>query len=143
MGTDSLNDLDENRAEAGYHPPPVSAGVPAGAKAVTFLSALLLLVMAAAGGLWRGAEMAAAVLISGLVAIGNFWLLARIVVKTTSRDDAGVGALVGPLLAKFGLLGVSLGLLALVFRMDPMGLLLGVGVVFPAIILHTVAEQLR
>lgn len=83
--------------------------------------------------------MASGVLGGGVLGLVNFWLLARIVVKTTG-DEMSAGALAGRLFAKFAILGGVLGLLILFLRLDPVGLLLGLGVIFPAILLGSLMD---
>ena len=89
--------------------------------------------------LWGG-ESAVGVLAGGAIALVNFWLLARLVVKTTTGEDMEAGALIGNLFLKLGLLGLSVGIALLVFEVDGIGFVLGVSVIFVSVIVVTVAE---
>jgi hypothetical protein len=86
--------------------------------------------------------MGLAVLGGGFVALANFWLLSRIVVNTTGGALNG-GVLFGHMVTKFVLLVVSLGLVIVLLRLDPIGVLVGVGTIFPAILLGSLIDVFR
>tara|TARA_B100000029_G_scaffold258930_1_gene255587 strand:+ start:2082 stop:2504 length:423 start_codon:yes stop_codon:yes gene_type:complete len=140
-----LTDKDEIALEDGGEklPLPVTGGLPRGAGRVAALSALLLVPAVAAFWLTDRQDTAVGILGGGIVAIGNFWFLARIVVVATGRETMEIGAMMGRLFAKFLVLGASLGFLVLVLRLDGFGVLLGVGVVFPAIVLASLMDVLN
>ncbi len=101
-------------------PPPVTRGLTPGARRIAFL-ALLLLVPACVGGfLLGGTSVALGALAGGLIAVGNFAVLSTV--------------MAGLLMKLFGV-GVSLGVIVLLIRWDPLGVLLGVSVIFPAVLL--------
>jgi hypothetical protein len=106
------------------------------------LSFFLLVPVVAASGLIADAGMGFGVLGGGLVALANFWLLARIVVDTTSGEMKGT-VLFGRMVAKFILLAASLGIVIVLFRLDPLGVLIGVGTIFPAILLGSLIDIFR
>jgi len=126
-------------SEPGRFPAPVASGLTVGARRIVAISVCLVVVVAIAAYLYSGLAMASGVLGGGVLGLVNFWLLARIVVKTTG-DEMSAGALAGRLFAKFAILGGVLGLLILFLRLDPVGLLLGLGVIFPAILLGSLMD---
>jgi hypothetical protein len=85
-----------------------------------------------------GIDGAIGVAVGGVIALANFWVLARIVVKLTSGEDVPPALLIGRLFAKFTGIGVVLGVLILVVEVDPLGLLLGLSVVVAAVIAASV-----
>ncbi len=89
-----------------------------------------------------GFERALGVLGGGAVAVVNFWLLARIVVKTTSGQELGLPTMLSRLAVKFGLLAGSLVVVVLILRMDALGVLVGLSVIFAAVLLSQVVEWL-
>jgi len=123
-------------------PPPVTRGLPRGAGRVAGLSTLLLVPAVAAFWLMDRQDTAVGILGGGVVAIVNFWFLARIVVLATTAEAVDLGSMMGRLFAKFLVLGGSLGFLVLVLHLDGFGVLLGVGVVFPAIVLASLMDVL-
>ena len=123
-------------------PPPVSKGIPREARQVAVFAALLLLPAAVAGHSLGGLERGVGVLAGGAVAIANFWLLARIVVKTTAAQEGGVGGVLGRLAVKFGLLAGSLALLVLGLQADAIGVLMGLSVIFAGVLLSQVVDWL-
>ncbi len=141
---DSLESRDGNEPDRTGEklPPPVTEGIPSDARRVAFLAALLLVPAAAAGYTFGGFERGVGVISGGVVAVVNFWLLARIVVKTTTEQDGGVGGVLGRLAVKFGLLAGSLALLVLGLRLDALGVLVGLSVIFAGVILSQVVEWL-
>jgi lipid-A-disaccharide synthase-like uncharacterized protein len=142
---ESLTDRDGTSppaAAAEKLPPPVKNGIPRSARRILLVAAALLLpaaILAATRTGWTGAL---GVLGGGAVALGNFWLLARIVVRVTAGPDLELRALMARLLFKFGLLGASLFAVVLLLRMDPLGVLLGVSVVFVALVLVSIVDWL-
>lgn len=115
-------------------PPPVSEGIPPGARRIAALAGLLLVPTIVLGHQLGGMEGATGVTIGGLLALANFWVLARIVVKLTSGEEVAPATLVGRLMVKFGGLGVALAVLVMVLEVDPLGLLLGLSVLIVAIV---------
>lgn len=141
---DSLESRDGNEPDrAGEKlPPPISEGIPREAARVVFIGALLLIPAAVAGYALGGMSRSFGVLTGGAVALVNFWLLARIVVKTTAAEDTGVGGVLGRLAVKFGLLAGTLALLVLGLRLDALGVLVGLSVIFFGVLLSQVVEWL-
>jgi hypothetical protein len=141
---DSLESRDGNEPDRRGEklPPPITEGIPREARRVALLAALLILPTAVAGFTLGGVPRCAGVVAGGSVAVVNFWLLARIVVKTTAGPEGGVGAVMGRLAVKFGLLAGSLALLVAGLRLDAVGVLLGLSVVFAGVILSQVVEWL-
>ncbi len=123
-------------------PEPLTGGIPATARDILILSSFLLVPVVAAAGLIAGAEMGFGVLGGGIVALANFWLLSRIVVETTSGEVNGA-VLFGRMVAKFVLLAASLGIVILLFRLDSIGVLVGVGTIFPSILLGSLLDVFR
>lgn len=116
-------------------PPPVTRGLTPGARRIAFL-ALLLLVPACVGGfLLGGTSVALGALAGGLIAVGNFAVLSLFVVVVTSGTAPPVSTVMAGLLMKLFGVGVSLGVIVLLIRWDPLGVLLGVSVIFPAVLL--------
>jgi hypothetical protein len=74
----------------------------------------------------------------GLLALANFWIVARIVVKLTSGEEVAPAILIGRLFAKFIGLGAAVGVLVMVVEVDPIGLVLGLSVVVAAVIAASV-----
>ena len=123
-------------------PRPVRNGIPAGSWEIMGLAALLLIPAISGAWLLADVSMAVAVLGGGMVALANFWLLSRIVVKATSGPING-SQLLGRMLSKFLLLVISLGVVVLLLRLNALGVLLGVGTIFPAIILGSLMDLFR
>ena len=109
---------------------------------MAILAALLLIPASVAGWSLGGLERGFGVLAGGAVAVVNFWLLARIVVKTTSGQDQGLPTMLSRLAVKFGLLAGSLIVVVLILQMDALGVLLGLSVIFAAVLLSQVVEWL-
>ncbi len=141
---DSLESRDGNEPDRMGEklPPPVTEGIPRETQRVVLLAALLLVPAAVAGHTLGGIPRGVGVLAGGAVAIVNFWLLARIVVKTTAGPEGGVGAVMGRLAVKFGLLAGSLTLLVVGLQLDAVGVLIGLSVIFAGVILSQVVEWL-
>ncbi len=123
-------------------PEPLTSGIPTAARDILTLASYLLVPITGAAWFFGDMSMSFAVLGGGLVALANFWLLSRIVVKTTSGELNG-GLLFGRMLSKFALLVVSLGVVVWLFQLAPLGVLLGVGTIFPAILLGSLLEVFR
>ncbi len=119
-------------------PPPTSKGIPPGARRIVALAGLLLIPTTVGGWQMSGAPGAAGVVVGGLIALANFWVLARIVVNMTSGEEVPPAVLLGRLFAKFVGLGVGLGVLILVVEVDAIGLLLGLSVVVAAVVAASV-----
>ena len=102
----------------------------------------MLVPVVAAAALIADVQMGFGVLGGGLVALANFWLLSRIVVDTTGGDLKG-SVLFGRMFAKFVLLALSLGIVIVLFRLDALGVLIGVGTIFPAILLGSLIDIFR
>jgi len=123
-------------------PAPMGRGIPGGARRILLIATSLLLPMLLASYLYSGVPMALGVFGGGVLALINFWLLARIVVKTTGGEMQG-SALFGRLFVKYLILAASLGVVILLLRLDSLGLILGVGVIFPAILLGSMFDLFR
>ncbi len=119
-------------------PPPTSQGIPPGARRIAALAGLLLVPTIVGGFQLSGVPGAVGVVAGGLLALANFWVLARIVVKLTSGEEVPPAILIGRLFAKFAGLAAVLGVLVLVVEVDPIGLLLGLSVVVAAVIAASV-----
>ena len=141
---DSLESRDGNEPDRTGEklPPPVTKGIPRESQRVAYLTALLLVPAAVAGTSLGGVPRGVGVLAGGSVAIVNFWLLARIVVKTTADPEGGIGAVMGRLAVKFGLLAGSLALLVAGLQVDAVGVLVGLSVIFAGVLLSQVVEWL-
>ena len=85
-----------------------------------------------------GLDGAIGVFVGGVLALVNFWVLARIVVKLTSGEEVAPAIMIGRLFAKFAGIGAVLGVLILTVEVDPLGLLIGLSVVVVAIIASSV-----
>jgi hypothetical protein len=123
-------------------PDPLRRGIPAGARDVLVFAAFLLVPITVAAILLADLAMGLSVLGGGFVALANFWLLSRIVVNTTGGELNG-GVLFGHMMSKFVLLVASLGLVIVLLRLDAIGVLVGVGTIFPAILLGTLMDVFR
>lgn len=123
-------------------PQPVTRGIPAGARRVVILSALLLVPGFAAAWLVIGPATAVGLVAGGLLSIANLWILARLVVKATAFDDVHWAGLLGQLLFKFGLLGACLWVLVVPLSIDVFGLLVGLSVVLLGAILSQIVDVL-
>jgi hypothetical protein len=121
-------------------PLPTTEGITAGARRLLFLSGLLL--VPASVGAWfvGGLPTVVGVALGGGIALVNFWLLARLVVKSTSGVQTSAGSLVARLTVKFGLVGLLLALGVLAFGIDGFGLLLGLSVTFAAVPLNLFSQ---
>ena len=121
-------------------PLPVTEGIPSGARRIGFLALLLVvpaaLAGAAVGGLWG----AGSVVVGGLISLLNFWVLSRLVVMTTSPDDLSTGKLVFQLMSKLGVLGLLIGGAVFGLGLDPVGLVLGLGVTVAAVPLNLFSD---
>lgn len=125
-------------------PPPVSEGLPRGTRNVALLAALLLLPTTVACGLALGPKVAVGSLCGGALALGNFWLLGRMVVQLTSSDnELAIGPLMARLLSKLALLGICLYALVVWARVDVLGLLAGLSVVVVSTLVSQVFGFLR
>ncbi len=120
-------------------PVPGLRGIPVSARRILVIAAALLVAVLVAAQVFAGVSMALGVAGGGVLALVNFWFLARIVVRTTSGEMQG-SALFGRLLAKYLLLAASLGVVILLLQLDPLGLMLGVGVIFPAIMIGSLLD---
>lgn len=123
-------------------PDPLRSGIPAAARDILVFATFLLIPVTTGAILIANAAMGLAVLGGGLVALANFWLLSRIVVNTTGGALNG-GVLFGHMVSKFVLLLVSLGFVIVLLRLDPIGVLVGVGTIFPAILLGSLIDVFR
>jgi len=90
-----------------------------------------------------GTEAALASAIGGLIGLGNFWLLGRLVVQVTSSDDLAVGPLLGRLLSKLAVLGICLYALIVWGGVDVLGLVAGLSVVVVSTLLSQALGLLR
>lgn len=124
-------------------PPPVTSGLPTGTRKIAFLGLFLLLPTTVACGMQLGTEAALASAIGGLIGLGNFWLLGRLVVQVTSSDDLAVGPLLGRLLSKLAVLGICLYALIVWGGVDVLGLVAGLSVVVVSTLLSQALGLLR
>ena len=92
-------------------------------------SAVLLLVLAALAGLWRGPNWAIALSLSGLLAMLNFFVLGRLIRRMVARS-ASPWILAGSFLLKF--VAVTAILVSMVAVLEPVAVLVGFGVVMMA-----------
>ena len=123
-------------------PEPLTSGIPAAARDILTLASFLMVPIVAAGWLLDGPGMGFAVLGGSLVGLTNFWLLSLIVVKTTGGEGNGA-VLFSRMLSKFALLLGSLAVVIWLFRLEPLGVLLGIGTIFPAILLGALIDVFR
>lgn len=123
-------------------PPPVSRGIPRGARRVVILSALLLIPGFAAAWLIIGAATALGLVAGGLLSIANLWILSRLVVKSTALHDVHWTALTGQLLFKFALIGACLWALVVPLSIDIFGLLVGLSVALVGAVLSQIVDVL-
>ena len=120
-------------------PPAVKRGVPRGVKNVAMLAAGLLFPACFFAGFTWGADAIYGVLGGGAVALGNFWLLSRLVVTVTSGAAVHPVVLLVQLMFKLVLLGFCvLGLLAWL-QLHLVGVVLGLSVVVCAAVLGQLA----
>jgi len=125
-------------------PAPVVRGIPAGARAVVILTAILIAPAAIAAGLTLGSPSALGVLGGGLVGLVNFWVLSRLVVKATSgEDDVHWATLSARLFFKFALLGACLWALIVPLQLEFLGVVLGLSLVMFAAIGSQVIDLVR
>ena len=121
-------------------PQPVSEGLPPGARRIAFLASLLIVPSAFAGLAVGGPHVALSAVVGGLIALINFWFLSRLVVATTSSQDLSTSKLLIRLMSKLAVLGVLLAVAVFALSLDPVGLLLGLTVVFAAVPLNLFSE---
>ena len=136
----SLTDENENAAASQGEalPPPTSQGIPPGARRIAALAGLLMIPTLVGGFQLSGIAGVVGVAAGGLLALANFWIVARIVVKLTSGEEVAPAILIGRLFAKFIGLGAAVGVLVMVVEVDPIGLVLGLSVVVAAVIAASV-----
>lgn len=113
-------------------PPPVTRGIPLGARRIGMLAGLLLAIAVAGSWLALGPASALGAAAGGTLALANFWMLSRLVVKVTSGEDVHWGPLLGRLLFKLALLGVALWLILVPLALDFLGVVAGLSVVVAA-----------
>ena len=121
-------------------PEPVTEGIPSGARRIGFLAALLVVPAALAGAAVGGLPVAGSIVAGGFISLLNFWVLSRLVVVTTSPDDLSTSKLVFQLMSKLGVLGVLLGGAVFGLGLDPVGLVLGLGVTIAAVPLNLFSD---
>ena len=121
-------------------PAPIVDGIPVGARRVVFLGALLALPVGVAAFSFGGTSSLASAVVGAALALVNFWLLSRLVVVSTAQRALSASALLARLMGKFALVGVALASAVLLFGLEPLGLLLGLSVVFLAMPLNLLAE---
>ena len=121
-------------------PKPTTEGVPAGARRIAFLASLLIVPATCLGATLGGLPVAASVLAGSAIALTNFWLLSRLVVATTSSEHLSTGMLMFQLMSKLAVLGVLLAGAVFGLGLDPVGLLLGLGVLIVAVPLNLFSD---
>ena len=84
-----------------------------------------------------GSQVAIGVLCGAALAVGNFWLLSRLVVQLTSGDELAVAPMLTRLFSKLAVLAICLFALIVLVEVDVLGLLVGLSVV----ILSTLLAQ--
>jgi hypothetical protein len=122
-------------------PPPVRRGVPSSARRILLIGIGLAVAATVGAAALRGSDGAIAVAVGSALGLGNFWLIGRMVVKTTTGDELQAGRLLGQLLVKLFLFGGVVASALFVARVDAVGLLLGLSLVFAAIAVNFVAEM--
>lgn len=125
------------------HAPPVRTGLTPDARRIALLATLLVAPATVFAGTVRGSEAAIGALGGGLLAVVNFLALSRMVVALTGGEPAGLATALLALFGKLALVGVTLGVLVLGLGLDGLGVLLGVSVVFGAVLLDFLVGQLR
>jgi hypothetical protein len=123
-------------------PPPVTRGIPRGARRVVILSALLLVPAFALSWIFMGSGPAIGLLGGGALAVANLWVLSRLVVKSTTDSDVHWASLSAQLFFKFALLGACLWVLVVPLSLDVFGLLVGLSVVLFGAVLGQIFEIL-
>ena len=124
-------------------PPPVTRGIPRGARRVVILSLLLLVPGFAAVWLLIGPSTAVGLVAGGVMSVANLWVLSRLVVKATGDgDDVHWLSLTGQLLFKVGLRGACLWVLIVPLSIDVFGLLLGLSIVLVGSVLSQIVDVL-
>jgi len=124
-------------------PQPVSAGLPRGTRNIAILAAALLLPTTVGCGLALGMKAAIGALVGGVLGLGNFWLLGRLVVQVTTGDELAVGPLLGRLLSKLAVLGICLYVLIAWASIDGLGLIAGLSVVIVSTMLSQAIGLVR
>ena len=119
-------------------PEPVSDGLTKGTRNVLILATLLLIPTAVGCGMLLGMNSAVSAVIGGVIGLGNFWLLGRLVVIVTAGEELAAGLLLGRLLLKLLILGVILWVLIALVGIDGIGLLAGLSVVIVSTLLSQV-----
>ena len=123
-------------------PPPVTRGIPRGARRVVVVSALLLIPGFAAAWLVIGPSTAVGLVAGGALSIATLWVLSRLVVKATAFAAVHWATLTAQLLFKFGLLGACLWVLVVPLSIDVFGLLVGLSVVLVGAVLSQIVDVL-
>lgn len=83
---------------------------------------------------WSG--LATGVLAGGALSFVNFWFLARIALRVVRGPAGGTAGLMVRLGVKYGVLAGCVALSLWVFHLDVPGLLIGLSLVLPAVLLH-------
>lgn len=99
-------------------------------------AAIMLAILMIASAIKAGTDYATAIGVSGLLAIGNFWVLSVLVKRLIEQNRNGLGFGLG-FIAKIFIVGGSLYGLTRVF--EPSAVLIGFGVVLMAITVRGVA----
>ncbi|MCK6526634.1 ATP synthase subunit I [Myxococcota bacterium] len=107
-----------------------------GPRRIGALIALLTVAGTAVGFAAGRPGLATGLLAGGALSFVNFWLLARIALRVVRGPSGGTGALMVRLGVKYGVLAGCVALFLWVFHLDVPGLLIGLSLVLPAVILH-------
>jgi hypothetical protein len=130
-------------SEGVIHAPPVRSGLTPDARRIGLLAALLVAPATVFAGSVGGSGAALGAFGGGLLAVVNFLALSRMVVALTGSEPAGLATALLALLSKLALVGGTLAVLVLGLGLDGLGVLLGVSVVFGAVLLDFWVGQLR
>lgn len=103
---------------------------------------LCLLAAAALVSLWFSRAFALGVVAGGALMAGNFNIIVSVMRAVFLKGQAGIGR-VGLYWVKFAALMLLIGVLVLVFRVDGIGLLVGLSTILVAIVAETLLRLAR
>lgn len=130
-------------------PTPAPGAVPPGGDLLRGAHRLLALVVAiAAAGTVAAAlaghgDLAAGIAAGGGLCAVNFWLLARIAFKVVARDGGGKAGLLLRVGVKYGVLAAATAGCLFVLGLDPVGFLVGLSLLFPAVLIYGAMDLFR
>jgi hypothetical protein len=122
-------------------PEPVRSGLTPGSQRLVVLAALLVLPAVTAAGTLKGWSGAAGAAGGGTLAVLNLVALSRLVVAVTGQGEPSLTLTMLGLVGKLALVGGTLAALVFGLRVEPIGVLLGVSVVFGAVLLDSMVGR--